>query len=500
MKLQRILTGLLVIFLLACPITAQAETKDDVAQAIINACTYGEEADLAGYMFSANAAEELFYSLYDEGRLPWYAERSYSCRYNTETNTIVSFEPKLLVTNQYDRTRYEQRLAEALAACALPGMTPVQLALSVHDWLIVNCTYDETLEKKTGYDLLVNGTTVCAGYAAAYRDLMLRLGIPCLLVTSEAMNHGWNLVQLDGQWYHVDLTWDDPSPDSYGQVRHDYFLLTDEEISSGDDPHYNWDVTIPCTDTRFSNAYWRDTLGQICFADSNTSYFVRHKDWNNYLYAREEATGTERLLYTEKESYVNLGRGKYCYYHGSLSLWNGRLYYNRQDQLLSMDLNGKNSRTVYSHNTRKNQNYIYSCYVTNDTAFIAFADHDGNKNGGTVSLTATGYHTHSYTQSVVTPACETQGYTLSACSCGLTAKSLPTAPLGHSYTETSGKKANFFAEGWSDLKCDSCGYETTEYYPQIDLVGWMEDNRKVLLSVGILLFLIPKLLKKKVPT
>ena len=498
MRLKRFFAGILAAFLFVLPITAQAQAdKEGAAQAIIDACTYGTEANLAEYQLSTHAAEDLFHTLYNEGRLPWYAEQGYSSRYNMDTNMILSLEPQLMDPAQYDRTLYEQRVAEALAACALPGMSQVQLALSVHDWLIANSAYDQTLEKNTGYDLLVNGTAVCAGYAAIYQDLMLRLGIPCLMVTSEAMEHGWNLVQLDGQWYHVDLTWDDPTPDSYGQVMHTYFLLTDAEISAGDNPHYSWDVTIPCTDTRFSDAFWKNTLGQICYADSSTAYLIRHKDWNNYIYARDEATGSEKLLYTEKQNYVNLGEGRYCYYHGSLSLWNGRLYYNRQDKLVSMDLNGKDVRTEYTHDTGSNHSYIYACYITKDTAYISFADHGDNRSTATVSLTASGYHVHNYTLSVTDPTCTTPGYTTSTCDCGLTAQSLPTAALGHNYEETEGKEANIFSDGWSTQTCLNCGDTFTEEYPQLDFGEWFKENRSTLLLLVLMVFAFSKLLKKK---
>ena len=48
------------------------------------------------------------------------------------------------------------------------------------------------------------------------------------------MNHIWNLIKIDGKWYHVDVTWDDPIMDKPGRVKHDNFLRSDDGIKDTD--------------------------------------------------------------------------------------------------------------------------------------------------------------------------------------------------------------------------------------------------------------------------
>lgn len=502
MKLQRFFAGLTALCLLmglAGSVSAAQAEVPEAEQAIIESCTYGIKTDISQYGLDRDGLEALFYSLRDSGKLPWYTAATYTCYYDTETGIVQEFEPDSLDEAVYDTTRYEQRVAQALAECVYEGMTPVQIALSIHDWLVVSCIYDETLEKNTGYDLLVNGTTVCAGYAEAYQDLLTRVGIECVTVTSEEMEHAWNLVKLDGQWYHVDVTWDDPSPDAYGYVGHDYFLLTDQQISTGDDPHYGWETDITCTDSRFSDGYWKGVNSRICFTDSTTAYLVRTEDWVNRVYARDEATGAEDLIYTDKKDYIDIGHGEYCYGHGSLSLWNGRLYYNRMNKLLSMDLDGGDQYTEYSHKTRSSGNYLYTCHIVNDTLYATAADHNGDKTSFNTSLESTGYHVHSYAESTQAPACTEPGYTLSSCQCGLTAKSKPVAPTGHSYQRVEGRIATFWSDGYSTQTCDTCGDTTTVELPRIDFAEWVKENPGLSLAVIIGVILIcSKLGKKKV--
>ncbi len=499
---RRFLLCAMALFLLVAPlgVTAQtAEINEQAAQALIDAHTYGITVDISQTGLKRSSLEALFDQLYDSGQLPWYAGERYTYHYDTDTYNVVDFTPDLMDSETYNRALYEQKAAEFLQAYVKDYMDPVQTALAIHDGLIVNCIYDETLAKNTGYDLLVNGSTVCLGYAQAYQDLLSRVGIPSIIVTSEPMEHAWNLVELDGQWYHVDVTWDDPTPDSYGYVNHEYFLLTDEEIAAGDEPHYDWETDITCTDTRFADGFWRDTTSQICFDDNQTAYYLYTEDWDNYIYAYDLADGTEELIYTESEDYINIGSGRYCYSHGSLSYWNDRLYYNKMDALISMDTDGEDRETEYRYDAAGNGQYLSHCYVHNNRLYATTADHDGNQSSFTESLSAAGYHVHSYTAQDMAPNCTDPGYTLYTCECGLTAKADYLAPTGHDYEKVSSQIATFWSDGWNEESCRICGDTLTTTLYQLDFAEWVTDNPGICSAVVIgLIYLCLNFRKKKV--
>ena len=113
--------------------------------------------------------------------------------------------------------------------------------LAVHDYLIINCTYDEGELKAipqpsencdNPYGTLYNGQAICKGYTTTFRMFMGMLGIPCGTVhasDTDGDEHAWNTVKLDGSWYYVDCTWDDPVPDYDGRlVEHTYFNCSRE--------------------------------------------------------------------------------------------------------------------------------------------------------------------------------------------------------------------------------------------------------------------------------
>lgn len=110
--------------------------------------------------------------------------------------------------------------------------------LIVHDWLVENISYNLQESSANDYNIygaLVNKTAVCEGYAESLKFILDEIGIPCILVCGTATNsegtteqHEWNYVQLNGKWYAIDVTWDDPVATNGAYVsvstKHKYFL------------------------------------------------------------------------------------------------------------------------------------------------------------------------------------------------------------------------------------------------------------------------------------
>ncbi|MBO5163718.1 MAG: hypothetical protein J6B75_04655 [Ruminococcus sp.] len=108
------------------------------------------------------------------------------------------------------------------------GSSDYEKALYVHDYLAENTEYDHSRTAYTEYGLwgssygcLVEKKAVCGGYAEAFHYIMQKLGIESGICTGS--NHEWNYVKIDGDYYWVDVTWDD---NDKGDVQHTYFLFT----------------------------------------------------------------------------------------------------------------------------------------------------------------------------------------------------------------------------------------------------------------------------------
>jgi transglutaminase-like putative cysteine protease len=101
----------------------------------------------------------------------------------------------------------------------------------IHDLLINICSYESNEYDQTAYSVIVMGKSVCAGYSRAFQYYMQRLGIPCALLIGDAGGpHAWNLVKINGEYYAMDVTWDDPlgaRPNSYSYT---YFNISDAQF------------------------------------------------------------------------------------------------------------------------------------------------------------------------------------------------------------------------------------------------------------------------------
>ncbi|WP_161980653.1 IdeS/Mac family cysteine endopeptidase [Streptococcus sp. S784/96/1] len=118
---------------------------------------------------------------------------------------------------------------------AFENLSDVEKAKAAHDWLVDNVQYvDRPGKDQSAYSALVENKTVCAGYAKAFKLLMDKMGIPCHtkqggIVGSQ--NHLWNMIELDGKWYHVDATWDDLGHTHLNYHRYEYFLISDKDFN-----------------------------------------------------------------------------------------------------------------------------------------------------------------------------------------------------------------------------------------------------------------------------
>lgn len=114
-----------------------------------------------------------------------------------------------------------------------PGMSEYDRVKVLHDWLVNNTSYGGSSDRRyTAGGALVDGVAVCDGYAMAFDLLCYLSGIDCIRVTGWANgDHAWNKVKVNGSWYNIDVTWDDPIT-NYGPVLlYDYFLISDAAIA-----------------------------------------------------------------------------------------------------------------------------------------------------------------------------------------------------------------------------------------------------------------------------
>ena len=171
----------------------------------------------------------------------WLSESFSSGRSNNTTVIRLSsyYSPQELVQKQSEFNSKVNDIISPLAG----GISEYDLELYFHDYIIDNCQYDfdaaeyvnsdelgdKYAESFTAYGALINGRAICQGYTEAMGYLLSCVGIESSQITGKSQegNHIWNSVKIDGDWYQLDVTWDDT--DSLSS-NHDYFNITTDEL------------------------------------------------------------------------------------------------------------------------------------------------------------------------------------------------------------------------------------------------------------------------------
>ena len=111
------------------------------------------------------------------------------------------------------RTTLEQedyvnnRVNEILDNIIEEGMSDQLKAKAIHNYIVNNVEYDTSLSRFTAYEALYDGKAVCQGYTLLAYKMLNDAGVPTRIISSAQMKHSWNLVKIDGQWLHMDITW-----------------------------------------------------------------------------------------------------------------------------------------------------------------------------------------------------------------------------------------------------------------------------------------------------
>lgn len=130
------------------------------------------------------------------------------------------------------------------------AMSDYEKELAIHDWITNWSSFDYgifdrsddgfTEGSDTPYGVLIDREAMCHGYSSTFQLFMDMLGIECITVfgtpDGDGVQHSWNMVKLEGEWYCVDTAWDDPIGGSPG---HSYFNVTSESLRQGS--IHRWD-------------------------------------------------------------------------------------------------------------------------------------------------------------------------------------------------------------------------------------------------------------------
>lgn len=177
--------------------------------------------------------------------------------YNSSNNVKISYGGDYKIGISINRAYTQDEINEInnkvdkiLSENVNNNMPPKEKIRAIHDYIIDHTEYDklkyenkndDTYKSNTAYGVLIEGYGTCNGYADAMEIFLDKMNIINYKISNE--EHIWNLVYLDGKWYHLDLTWDDPISD-ININRDTYFLISTKTLEKINDGTHTFDKNI----------------------------------------------------------------------------------------------------------------------------------------------------------------------------------------------------------------------------------------------------------------
>ena len=257
-----------------------------------------------------------------------------------------------IVMPRYNMDKYERSQAEKYIKGEIEKIlfyAPVDLdgfgyALYFHDYICTHFEYDDSLESNDLYSMLKNGNGTCQGYAYLYSALLTSVGVENDFAYSDKIKHIWNIVNVGGEWYHVDVTWDDTEK-IFGYASHKNFLCSDVEIQElGHTEALKFENVI-CNSEKYGIEY----LNYV-----NTSFSYLDGNW----YAADNSAGVRAIVkydFTSGEwekvwdisGYWQFDDNRfYANCFSSVANLGGYIYFNYKNKLLRFD--GDTAEEIYT--------------------------------------------------------------------------------------------------------------------------------------------------------
>ena len=225
------------------------------------------------------------------------------CKVFIEPTYILEKEDALTKKEQFDKT------IEKIVNEAKKKPTDFEKILYVYDYILENCSYDESLVEDedakttaiTAYGCLMEGKTVCSGYTLAFDAIMKRLGFECgaefnnYSSFSILTGHVWNYCKIEGEYYYFDLTWDDTGYDSdaykkYFDHGHEYFAITKEELEKSNFTLSPDAPTPPCNGKKY-NYFIRNGYNLSVYSLEAAKELISKQVAQNYVIMRFDSYG-----------------------------------------------------------------------------------------------------------------------------------------------------------------------------------------------------------------
>ena len=345
--------------------------------------SFKTKCNLSKFHISFEQFKGLIPSLLNKYPRYFYLDGSYT--YSWDSNGCIS---EITCNYKYDKAKIKTMVSDYNAAVGkiLEGVnsswSDLEKALYFNDYLASHCEYDTTYSKHSAYDALVDNKAVCQGYSSAYVELLSRVGIPCKVVSSDSLNHAWNMVYINNHYYYVDVTWNDPLGNYAGRAGHTYFLKSEAFFRSKEAEHFvadDWQIDDAgymddewsihdANDSSYDDYFWNNMDTAFQYIDGFWYAFDGKENIRKYSYCDGNLDAIENMASINDIWYVSGTGGSFWLdkYVGTGKFGN-TFYYSSSDKIYLLDIKTKKSSLIYELSAeQKNSGNLWSIYIDPD--------------------------------------------------------------------------------------------------------------------------------------
>ena len=286
----------------------------------------------------------------------------YSYSYYPSSGLVATLSVSYSTNAEAEQQELDAAIKEVDSKVDITGMTDEEIVLAYHEYLTSSVAYayeaylSNSLGSEHEYDMygaLVNHSVVCQGYAETMFYFLKRVGLPCAIASSKNINHAWNIVKIHGNWYHIDVTWDDPVWDVPGKSLHTYFLVSFDTMNKNTLTNHTKDRTdmvisaqsgdayTSATDTTYESGKFWNGVEKVIFYDDGYWYSIGEgSSKTNYQIKKYKySTGANQTLYSGSATWYANDAGRYYVgQFGAIYIQGSILYFTTPDAVNKIDL------------------------------------------------------------------------------------------------------------------------------------------------------------------
>ena len=292
--------------------------------------------------------------------------------YNKDTGIVLYIEfVYLMTTDEYEEA---QKIIDKSKDIYLEGIQPewndLEKIVYTNNFLCQYCTYATNIIETSHsiYGALVDRLPVSDGYAKAFKYLINEVGVNAVIVTSFDMEHAWNMVEYNGDYYHLDVTWNDDD-DGVGTTTYRYFMTSDQGFQDSNRNHYSWiaENSIKGNNTQFdgTNTPWGiDFPRSYLMYKDNYWYSLDFINKVNYINIRKQSLRNLSDVTTVKKDTPD-----YVFIWPGYATDGDYIYFTTQDTITKVGFDGQGMQSIYM-NPYKGSKVLFSiAYIENKFYF-----------------------------------------------------------------------------------------------------------------------------------